>query len=150
MQLEDKLINLIKSPDKENRDLGYGMIHAKLSVENVIFWYYTVYSVRAQYFYEATENRTNVTDRIIELTRNIAYSNPLDLDKSNQMDAEAMSFIKVHFDKVSPKSILTMIDSISYNILKKISTNFPTEVLMEKENAVKLLIKEQYTNGSIQ
>lgn len=105
MQLKEKIISLIRNPDKELRNLGYGIILGKLDTACVIYWYYTIYKYDAKTFSE-TENGKLVRDKILELTGNIKeYREGLNLDNAVPDVMYAMDFMQVKFMHIDADSI---------------------------------------------
>lgn len=139
MDLENKLIRLLNDPDKENRNLGYGMVLAKLSKENVLFWYYTIHQIKTRIFHEHTPIEREVYAAILDITNKIAHNNGLDIDTANTDDNAAIEFARVHFDIVSPKSIDVLLKSITMKVMKRISKNADTETLTDKIKQIDIL-----------
>jgi hypothetical protein len=138
MQLKEKIISLIGNPDKELRNLGYGIILGKLDTSCVIYWYYTIYKHKSITF-EETENSRLVRDKILELTRNIKeYRDGLDLDSAAPDHMYAFDFIQVKFINIDVDSIDEFLMYRTKQLFKQLAIKVETVVVNEVKSKLKI------------
>jgi hypothetical protein len=138
MQLKEKIISLIRNPDKELRNLGYGIILGKLDTACVIYWYYTIYKYDAKTF-EETENGRLVRDKILELTRNIKdYRDGLDLDSAIPDHMYAFDFIQVKFIHINADSIDEFLMHRLKQTFNQLAIKVETDIVDEMKSKLKI------------
>lgn len=138
MQLKEKIISLIRNPDKELRNLGYGIILGKLDTSCVIYWYYTIYKYDAKTF-EETENGRLVCDKIKDLTKNIKeYTNGLDLDRNVPDSEYAMDFIQVKFKHINADSLNEYLMYCCKKLYNQLSKREDTTLVEEMKSQLKI------------
>ena len=138
MQLKEKIISLIRNPDKELRNLGYGIILGKLDTSCVIYWYYTIYKYDAKTF-EETENGRLVCDKIKDLTGNIKeYREGLNLDNAVPDHMYAMDFIQVKFIHIDAASIDEFLMHRTKQLFNQLAIKVETDIVNKMKSQLKI------------
>jgi len=138
MQLEKKILDLIKNSDPEVSELGYNMLTARLDTTNVIYWHYKIKKLRKEKDFKV--NTGPKAKDLMSKFHSLVGVNLMD-------DGEAkgvVAFMKKHIDYISNDSINAYFENLNTTVFWNLTANSnkTVEEIHEFKKQIKALKNE--------